>query len=111
MKPALERGQQESRSSILQRRVCEAEKLEYDFQTSATLNKRTSDLTLNEFQTVSSQGGDVYAVTLIFLNASSKSAIISSMCSIPTETRIRSCLTPPDACSFSVSCWCVVEAG
>ena len=44
-------------------------------------------------------------------SACAKSAQMSSMCSIPTETRIMSCDTPDAFCSASVSCSCVVDAG
>ena len=40
-----------------------------------------------------------------------KSALMSSMCSMPTDTRTRSLLTPEASCSASVSCWWVVLAG
>ena len=43
--------------------------------------------------------------------ACSKSALMSSMCSSPTETRTMVGVTPADACSSSLSCWWVVEAG
>ena len=43
--------------------------------------------------------------------ASSKSSLMSSMCSMPTETRTWSGVTPALFCSASVSCWWVVEAG
>src|SRR3990170_442104 len=40
-------------------------------------------------------------------NACWKSALMSSMCSMPTETRTRSGVTPVAFCSASESCWCV----
>ena len=40
-----------------------------------------------------------------------KSALMSSMCSSPTLTRMRSGVTPDAICSTSVSCWCVVTLG
>jgi len=43
--------------------------------------------------------------------ACSKSALMSSMCSSPTETRTMVGVTPAEACSSSLSCWWVVEAG
>ena len=43
--------------------------------------------------------------------ACSKSALMSSMCSSPTETRTMVGVTPADACSSSLSCWWVVDAG
>ena len=44
-------------------------------------------------------------------SACAKSAQMSSMCSIPTETRIMSLVTPYAVCSSSVSCSCVVLDG
>mmetsp|Transcript_13807 Transcript_13807/g.33267 ORF Transcript_13807/g.33267 Transcript_13807/m.33267 type:complete len:387 (-) Transcript_13807:250-1410(-) len=44
-------------------------------------------------------------------SACAKSAQMSSMCSMPTLTRIISCVTPLAVCSVSVSCLCVVLAG
>ena len=43
--------------------------------------------------------------------ACSKSALMSSMCSSPTETLTIVGVTPAEACSASLSCWWVVEAG
>ena len=43
--------------------------------------------------------------------ACSKSALMSSMCSSPTETRTIVGVTPAEACSASLSCWWVVDAG
>ena len=43
--------------------------------------------------------------------ACSKSALMSSMCSRPTETRTIVGVTPAEACSASLSCWWVVDAG
>ncbi len=50
----------------------------------------------------------VFAATA---SACSRSARISSMCSMPTLRRIISGVTPTFACSSGVSCRCVVEAG
>ena len=36
---------------------------------------------------------------------------MSSMCSMPTDTRTRSGVTPLAFCSASLSCWCVVVLG
>src|SRR5579872_566346 len=44
-------------------------------------------------------------------SACSRSARMSSMCSIPTLSRIISGFTPTFTCSSGVSCRCVVEAG
>ena len=44
-------------------------------------------------------GGAHAAASSIRLKACSKSALMSSMCSIPTETRMRSALTPDASCS------------
>jgi hypothetical protein len=41
----------------------------------------------------------------------SKSWMISSMCSVPTEMRIRSSVTPLSVFSCSLSCSCVVVHG
>lgn len=45
------------------------------------------------------------------LKAVSKSAIMSSISSIPTEMRTRSGVTPASSCSSAVSCAWVLEAG
>ncbi len=44
-------------------------------------------------------------------SACSRSAIRSSTCSRPTDSRMRSGVTPVAACSSGSSCECVVEAG
>lgn len=41
----------------------------------------------------------------------SKSAMMSSMCSVPTEIRIASSATPESRRSWLLSCWCVVDQG
>lgn len=41
----------------------------------------------------------------------SKSWMMSSMCSIPTDTRMRSSVTPESIFSWSLSCSCVVVQG
>ena len=41
----------------------------------------------------------------------SKSAMMSSMCSVPTEIRIASSATPESRRSCLLSCWCVVDQG
>ena len=46
-----------------------------------------------------------------FSNACWKSALMSSMCSIPTDTRSKVGNTPAEIFSSSDSCWCVVAAG
>ena len=45
------------------------------------------------------------------LNDCSKSAMMSSMCSVPTEMRMRSSVAPDEAFSSSESCSCVVDQG
>ena len=44
-------------------------------------------------------------------SACSRSAMRSSTCSSPTDSRMRSGVTPVEACSSGSSCECVVEAG
>lgn len=44
-------------------------------------------------------------------NDCSKSAMMSSMCSVPTEMRMRSSVTPLSSFSWSLSCSCVVVHG
>ena len=48
---------------------------------------------------------------LLFLNDCSKSWMISSICSYPTEMRIRSSVTPESSLSCSLNCSCVVFQG
>ena len=45
------------------------------------------------------------------LSAWFRSAMMSRMSSMPTESRTSSGVTPVSTCSASLSCWCVVEAG
>src|SRR5579859_4489140 len=51
------------------------------------------------------------ALARSFSKAWAKSALMSSMCSMPTDTRMRSGVTPAERCSSAVSCWWVVELG
>lgn len=46
-----------------------------------------------------------------FSKAFSKSIIISSKSSYPTDTRTDAGPTPAAICSSGLSCWCVVDAG
>jgi len=41
----------------------------------------------------------------------SKSAMMSSTSSMPTDTLTKSGVTPAESCSSGLSCWCVVVAG
>src|SRR3984957_12548929 len=53
----------------------------------------------------------LHAPALALSNACPKSSRISSICSMPTLSRIISGVTPTCACSSGVSCRCVVDAG
>ena len=57
----------------------------------------------------SSPSAGVSAVASV--RACSRSAMRSSTCSRPTDSRMRSGVTPVEACSSGSSCECVVEAG
>jgi hypothetical protein len=48
---------------------------------------------------------------VILSNTVCKSVFKSSTASKPTDKRIKSCVTPVDACCAAVNCWCVVLAG
>jgi len=49
--------------------------------------------------------------TATFLKACSKSALMSKMFSIPTETLSKFGVTPAANCSAILNCWCVVADG
>lgn len=91
---------------LLKKRIHNIMKVQTQRPTRPVSSHYRSSLTL-----IDAENSTIYAEAANAAKDCSKSSMMSSMCSIPTETRMRSGETPELSCSSGVSCSWVVEAG